>query len=148
MASALIAPLASADPEAEPVVDTAEAAPAPPEGAPPPEPAARSDLVESSPPATTKSPDGWTLTVSAKDETQRVIQPLTTAISTREYEVGGLFNAKHGPGPDEDDPPEGTLEVGYQIGCGIDMSTSNGVVMSGSLGFTPGLGVARPRYRP
>jgi hypothetical protein len=145
MASALIVPIASADPEAEPVVEAAETAPAPPEGAPPegappPEPPPV-ELVESSPPATTKSPDGWTLTVSAKDETQRVIQPLTTAVSTREYEVGGVFNASM-TGPEEDEAPEGTLEVGYQIGCGIDMSTSNGVVMSGSLGFTPGLGIA------
>ncbi len=141
--SALIAPSASADPEIEPVVEAAESVPAPeavppPDGAPPAE--GPVDLVASSPPATTKSPDGWTLTVSAKDETQRVIQPLTTAISTREYEVGGVFNAKM-EGPEEADPPEGTLEVGYQIGCGIDMSTSNGVVMSGSLGFSPGLGL-------
>ena len=140
VACTLIAPLASADPEAEPIADAAspEAAAAPlPEGA-----AALGieNLVESSPPATTKSPDGWTLNVSAKDETQMVIQPLTTAISTREYEVGGLFNASM-TGPAEDEPPQGTLEVGYQIGCGIDMSTSNGVVMSGSLGFTPGLGL-------
>src|SRR3954464_1980782 len=145
MASVLIVPIASADPEVEPVVDTAETAAAPPggalpPGAPPPEPPPV-ELVESSPPAITKSPDGWTLTVSAKDETQRVIQPLTTAISTREYEVGGLFNAKM-EGPDEAASPEGSFEVGYQIGCGIDMSTSNGVVMSGSLGFSPGLGIA------
>jgi hypothetical protein len=143
VAFALLAPVASADPEVEPVVDTAETLPAPPEGAPPPEgvpPEGPVDLVESSPPANTKSPDGWALTVSAKDETQRVIQPLTTAVSTREYEVGGLFNAKM-EGPEEADAPEGTFEVGYQIGCGIDMSTSNGVVMSGSLGLTPGLGI-------
>ncbi len=140
MASVLIVPIASADPEAEPVVDTAEAAPAPPDGAVPDGPPPPVELVESSPPATSKSPDGWTLTVSAKDETQQVIAPLTTAISTREYEVGGLFNAKM-EGPGEADPPEGTFEVGYQIGCGIDMSTSNGVVMSGSLGFSPGLGL-------
>jgi hypothetical protein len=144
VACTVIAPLASADPQVEPVVDAAETAPAPegtppPEGAPPAE--GQVDLVESSPPATTKSPDGWTLTVSAKDETQRVIQPLTTAVSTREYEVGGVFNAKM-EGPEEADPPKGTFEVGYQIGCGIDMSTSNGVVMSGSLGFSPGLGLA------
>jgi hypothetical protein len=137
--SALLAPSASADPEADPVVDAAATVPAP-DGAPPGEPGPV-DLVESSPPATTKSPDGWTLTVSAKDETQRVIQPLTTAISTREYEVGGLFNAKM-EGPEGAEAPEGTFEVGYQIGCGIDMSTSNGVVMSGSLGFSPGLGLA------
>ena len=140
MASALIVPIASADPEAEPVVGTAETAPAPPDGALPDGAPPPVELVESSPPATSKSPDGWTLTVSAKDETQQVIAPLTTAISTREYEVGGLFNAKM-EGPGEADPPEGTFEVGYQIGCGIDMSTSNGVVMSGSLGFSPGLGL-------
>ncbi len=140
VASALITPAASADPEAEHIEVAAEASPPPPDAAPPTE-EGPVDLVESSPPATTKSPDGWTLTVSAKDETQRVIQPLTTAISTREYEVGGVFTASMS-GPGEDERPEGTLEVGYQIGCGIDMSTSNGVVMSGSLGLTPGLGLA------
>lgn len=122
-----------AEPEIEPVVADApppEAAPPPPEG-----------FVESSPPATTKSPDGWTLTLSAKDETQLVIAPLTTAVSTREYEVGGIFNGSL-TGPEEDEPPQGTLEVGYQIGCGIDMSTSNGVVMTGSIGLNPGLALA------
>jgi hypothetical protein len=122
----LTIPLASADPASEPVVDAPvpEAAPAEPA---PAEPApVLVGLVESSPLATTKSPDGWTLNLSAKDETQVVIQPLTTAISTREYEVGGVFNASMA-GPEEAEPPHGTLEVGYQIGCGIDMSTSNGV---------------------
>ena len=137
MASALIVPIASADPEAEPVVDTAEAAPAPPDGAVPDGPPPPVELVESSPPATSKSPDGWTLTVSAKDETQQVIAPLTTAISTREYEVGGLFNAKM-EGPGEADPPEGTFEVGYQIGCGISL---NVVKLNGSAGITPVLGM-------
>jgi MspA len=132
-------PVASAQPEPGPVAVDApgpEAAAAPPEAAPP-----VPNLVESSPPATTTSPDGWTLTLSAKDETQMVIAPLTTAISTREYEVGGLFNGSL-TGPEEEEPPHGTLEVGYQIGCGIDMSTSNGVVMSGSIGLTPGLALA------
>jgi MspA len=31
--------------------------------------------------------------------------------------------------------------VGYQIGCGIDMSTSNGVTLTGSIGMTPSLGI-------
>jgi hypothetical protein len=139
----LTIPLASADPAVEPVVDAPppEAAPAEQAAAEPPPPPEIPGLVASSPPATTKSPDGWTLTVSAKDETQVPIQPLTTAISTREYEVGGVFNASM-TGPEEAEPPQGTLEVGYQIGCGIDMSTSNGVVMSGSIGMTPGLGLA------
>jgi len=135
VAFTLIAPQASADPDSDQVVNAAaDAADAPTEVGP-------DGLVESSPPVSKKSPDGWTLNISAKDETQVVIQPLTTAISTREYEVGGTFNASM-TGPEEDKPPHGTFEVGYQIGCGIDMSTSNGVVMSGSLGFSPGLGLA------
>lgn len=113
--AALIAPSASADPEAEPIEVAAEAVPAPPDGATPPE-EGPVDRVESSPPATTKSPDGWTLTVSAKDETQRVIQPLTTAVSTREYEVGGVFNAPM-KGPEDAEPPEGSL--GRTPGLGL-----------------------------
>ena len=83
-------PMASAEPEVEPVAadaPPAEVAPPPPEAAP-----VDDGRVESSPPKVTNSPDGWTLTVSAKDETQRVTAPLTTAISTREYEVGGIYS--------------------------------------------------------
>ena len=126
-------PAASADPETE--VASADA-PAP-EAAP-----ADDGRVESSPPKTTNSPDGWTLTVSARDETQRVIAPLTTAISTREYEVGGICSGVL-IGPEEgDEGARGTLEVGYQIGCGIDMSTSNGVSLTGTVGLNPTIGVA------
>lgn len=133
----LAAPVASAEPEVEPVAADAPPPPPPPE----PEGAPVDDgRVESSPPKTTKSPDGWTLTVSAKDETQRVIAPLTTAVSSREYEVGGTYNGSLA-GPEESEPPQGTLEVGYQIGCGIDMSTSNGVTLTGSVGITPSLGL-------
>src|SRR5215207_4214713 len=131
VASALMAPSASADPEVEPVVEAAETAPAP-QGVPPEGPV---DLVESSPPATTTTPDGWTLTVSAKDETQRVIAPLTTAISSREYEVGGIFSGSLTAPEGQDETPHGTLEAGYQIGCGIDMTTSNGVTLTGSVGM-------------
>jgi hypothetical protein len=93
--------------------------------------------VMSTPPATTKSPDGWTLTISAKDELQMPNAPLTTAISSREYTVGGVFNgALDGPG----DMPKGVFEVGYQIGCGIDMSTSNGVSLTGTVGGNASLG--------
>ncbi|MCB0932415.1 MAG: MspA family porin [Mycobacterium sp.] len=94
--------------------------------------------VVSAPPATTKAPDGWTLTVSSKDETQTPVAPLTTALSTREYVVGGVFNgAMKGPGGGT---PEGIFEVGYQIGCGIDMSTSNGVSLTGTAGIQPSIG--------
>jgi hypothetical protein len=135
---ALAMPIASAEPDVEPV--TADAPPAE-VALPPPEAAPVDDgRVESSPPKTTNSPDGWTLTLSAKDEVQRVIAPLTTAISSREYEVGGTYNGSL-VGPEENEPPEGTLEVGYQIGCGIDMSTSNGVSLTGTMGLNPSIGL-------
>ena len=64
------------------------------------------------------------------------VAPLTTATSSREYLASGIFvGSLIGPGP-----PRGELEVGYEIGCGIDMSTSNGVTMAGSQGSTPSLG--------
>jgi hypothetical protein len=130
----LAAPVASAEPDVESVavnVQSAEAAPV------------DDGRVESSPPKTTHSPDGWTLTMSARDETQRITAPLTTAISTREYEVGGIYSGSLvGPEDgDEDEGAQGTLEVGYQIGCGIDMSTSNGVSLTGTVGLNPSIGV-------
>jgi MspA len=126
-------PIASADPDTAPVVAEVPA----PQAAPPPPP--DDGRVESSPPATTTTPDGWTLTLSARDEIQRTTAPLTTAISSREYEVGGIFSGAL-TGPESPDPPEGTLEVGYQIGCGIDMSTSNGVSLTGTMGLNPSIG--------
>lgn len=124
------APVAPADPANPSIVPVAATGP----GAPP----ADDGRVASSPPATTKSPDGWTLTVSAKDELQRPVAPLTTAISTREYEVSGVFNGKLVGGDGE--TPSGVFEVGYQIGCGIDMSTANGVSLTGTAGVNPSIG--------
>ena len=119
--SLALAPSTSADPEVEPA---AEAAP-PADGS-----------VPSNPAATVTTPDGWTLVLGAKDEMQVPVQPLTTAVSSREYLASGIFVASL-VGPEE---PRGDLEVGYEIGCGIDMSTSNGVTMAGSQGITPSLG--------
>jgi len=92
-------------------------------------------------PATTKTPDGWTLTLSSKDEMMLPVAPLTTAVSSREYLASGTFNgALSGPGDSR-----GTLEVGYEIGCGIDMSTSGpGVTLTGSAGLTPAIGLTGP----
>lgn len=123
-----LSPTAHAQPNAEP--------PSPASATAPPE----NGAVLSPPAATTTTPDGWTLTVGAEKETQRPIAPLTTAISTREYEVGGVFTASLA-GPEEDAPPKGVLTVGYQIGCGIDMSTSNGVAITGTAGINSSLGV-------
>jgi hypothetical protein len=78
--------------------------------------------------------------IGGKDETQKPNAPLTTAISSREYVVGGTYNGSL-VGPDDGEGPKGTTEVGYQIGCGIDMSTSNGVTVSGSIGVTPSVGL-------
>lgn len=91
-------------------------------------------------PATVTTPDGWTLTLGARDESQIPVSPLTTATSSREYLASGTFAATLS-GPEE---PRGVLEVGYEIGCGIDMSTSNGVTMAGSGGVTPSLGLSGP----
>jgi hypothetical protein len=143
---ALAPPHAFADPDDGEVEQVAvegappEAAPAdvapPPEAAPPPPDDGR---VESSPPASTSTPDGWTLTLAAQNETQMITAPLTTAISTREYVVGGTYNAVLTVPEDAEEEPHGTLEVGYQIGCGIDMSTSNGVSLTGTMGVSPQL---------
>lgn len=132
---ALSAPVAGADPEPDPAT-VPVAAEAPPEAAPPVD----DGRVVSPPPQVTKTPDGWTLTLSAKDETQTPSAPLTTALSSREYVVGGTYNGLL-VGPGDAAEPGGTIEVGYQIGCGIDMSTSNGVSLTGTAGLNPSIGV-------
>jgi MspA len=115
-----------------------DAPPPPPQAAPPPPPV--EGAVESTPPAVTDTPDGWKLTLSAKDETQAPIPPLTTALSSREYVVGGTYSGSL-VGPGDGDEPRGTLEVGYEIGCDIDMSTSNGVSLTGTIGANPTIGL-------
>ena len=120
--SVTIAPLSRADPDSDP--------------APPAAVLPADGRVPSSDPATVKTPDGWTLGLGARDEMQVPVPPLTTAISSREYLASGIFVGSL-IGPEE---PRGQLEVGYQIGCGIDMSTSNGVTMAGSAGIIPSLG--------
>ncbi|BBZ69352.1 hypothetical protein MPRS_04450 [Mycobacterium paraseoulense] len=122
--SVISAPPAAADPDAENVAATA----GPPDDA----------LVPSSDPVTFTTPEGWTLTLAAKDESQVPIAPLTTAVSSREYLARGTFFGSL----DGLEQPRGLLEVGYEIGCGIDMSTSNGVTIAGSAGVSPGLGLA------
>jgi hypothetical protein len=93
--------------------------------------------VVSTPPATTTAPDGSALTISAKDETQMAVAPLTTAISSRAYVVGGVFR---GSVADFEETPEGVFQVGYEIGCGIDMSTSGGVLLNGNGGLNASIG--------
>ena len=137
--AALMATAAPASAEPDPAtpdpmatVAAAEAG-APIEAAPPVD----DGKVASTPPATTKAPDGTTLTISAKDEIQMPAAPLTTAISTREYVVGGVYN---GMVKGSEETPEGVFEVGYQIGCGIDMSTGGGVLIGANGGANASLG--------
>ena len=115
------APATGADPDA---------APPPPEAAP-----AAEGALPSNPPAILKTPDGWTLGLGARDEQQVPVAPLTTALSSREYLASGIFVGSLS-GPTQ---PQGMLEVGYEIGCGIDMSTSDGVTIGGTAGITPGV---------
>lgn len=116
--------LASADPvPADPEVATPVAVTVSPAATPP----AVEGRVASSPPSTSTL-EGVTLAISAKNETQMPVLPLTTAISTREYVVGGVFTGSITGSA----APEGIFEVGYQIGCGIDMSTGGGVLLGGN----------------
>ena len=119
--SVISAPPAAADPDAE---NAAAAVAAPDEG-----------QVPSSDPVTYTTPEGWNLTLGAKDETLVPIAPLTTAVSSREYLTRGTFFGSL----DGLEQPRGLLEVGYEIGCGIDMSTSNGVTIAGSAGVSRAL---------
>lgn len=119
------APLASAQPPTPPPAPPAEpvANPAP---APPPDPG----LVQSAPPQVVTTPDGWTLTLAATNESQVAVPPLTTALSSREYLTAGTFSGViEGSGSTE--LGGGTLEVGYQIGCGINLDK---VSLSGDIG--------------
>lgn len=72
--------------------------------------------VASEVPGIAKTLDGRTITVAAKDETQLPIAPLTTSLSSRDWLVGGTFT-----GETTGSVAGGTLEVGYQIGCGVEM---------------------------
>ena len=127
-ASAALAVIASLSPVVPALADPGPGEPdmAAPVIAAAPAPVADS-RVASSPPSTSTL-EGVTLTISAKDETQTAVAPLTTAVSTREYVVGGVFTGSITGSA----APEGIFEVGYQIGCGIDMSTSGGVLVGGN----------------
>ena len=61
-------------------------------------------------------------------------------MSSREYVVGGTYTGI-AAGSRRGGAAGGTLEVGYEIGCGIDMSTSNGVSLTGTMGINPSIGL-------
>ncbi|WP_445166324.1 MspA family porin [Mycolicibacterium sp. Dal123E01] len=112
-------PLALADPADPAAPPVADAGPPPDNG-----------VVASEVPGIAKTPDGRTLTVLAKDETQLPVAPLTTSLSSRDWVVGGTFT-----GTTTGAVSGGTLESGYQIGCGVEMDK---VKLNGSIGATLG----------
>lgn len=82
----------------------------------PPPPAVA--VVPSSPPATAKSTDGWTLAISANSESLTPVPPLEPALATRDFIVSGLFiGTLRGPSQKTTPTPSGSFEVGYQIQC-------------------------------
>jgi MspA len=114
------APLAIADPpDPGPVAPAADAGPPPDTGA-----------VASEVPGIAHTQDGRTLTVAGKDETQLPVAPLTTALSSRDWMVGGTFT-----GQVTGSVNGGSLEAGYQIGCGIAMDK---IKLNGSIGISTG----------
>ncbi len=133
-----------------------------PESAPPiadPEAARPVDTgaVASGEPGTLRTREGWILAVAAKDETQLPVSPLTTALSSREYLVGGTFvGAIQGAGTTK--LTEGVLEAGYQIGCGInaaevDLRFGGGITPQISSAGVPSIGgnafaQVRPSLKP
>jgi MspA len=116
----------------------AAAQPPPPPGdaGPPPD----NGVVASAPPGVVTTPDGWVLTVTATDETQLPVAPLTTAVSSREYLVGGTFTGTV-TGSGKTTLNGGVLEAGYQIGCGIELGQ---VRLIGQAGATLNFNIANP----
>ena len=122
------APLANAEPDAAP-------APPPPGGVPVEAPP--NGPVPSAAPGVLNTPDGWTMTVAGTEESMEAVAPLTTALSSREYLVDGTFTgAIKGGGNTK--LAGGTLEAGYQIGCGI---VGGPVELTGGVGLTPTLAI-------
>jgi MspA len=123
------APLALADPPPPaPVVPAADSAPPP--GGP-------NGPVPSGPPGVLRTPDGWTLTVTGVNESMEPVAPLTGALSSREYLVDGTFTGSV-TGGGSTKLGGGTLEAGYQIGCGI---LADDIESISSAGITPGVGI-------
>ena len=122
---AAVAPIAAAEPPPPPVDPAALDAPPPVDNG----------VVASNPPAVVVTPDGWVLTVAATNESELPIAPLTTAASSREYLVGGTFTGTV-TGGGSTALSGGTLEAGYQIGCGIELGQ---VRLIGQAGINVGL---------
>jgi hypothetical protein len=108
--------------------------PAVPAGDPGPPP--DNGVVPSGPPGIAHASEGRTLTVVAKDETQLPVAPLTTSLSSRDWLVGATFT-----GTGMGSAKGGSLEVGYQIGCAIEMDK---IKLNGAIGLGTGAATFAP----
>jgi hypothetical protein len=124
------APLALADPPPDPNIAPAA------NGAPPP-PGGPAGPVPSAPPGVLKTPDGWVLNVVGQNESMEPVAALTGAPTSREYIVDGSFTGSV-TGGGSTKLAGGSLEAGYQIGCGI---TQDDIESITSAGITPGLAI-------
>jgi hypothetical protein len=124
------APLAFADDPPPSVVPAGDAAPAP--GGPGP-----AGPVPSAPPGVLKTPDGYTLTVQGAAESMEPVAALTGAPTSREYLVDGSFSGSV-TGSGGPKLAGGSLEAGYQIGCGISQDDIESII---SAGITPSIGI-------
>ncbi|MEI7519519.1 MAG: MspA family porin [Mycobacteriaceae bacterium] len=123
------APQVLADPPADPsVAPVANAAPAP--GAP-------VAPISSAAPGSLTTPDGWVLAVSASNESIEPVASLTNSPWSREYLVDASFLGTV-TGSGKTKLAGGSMEVGYQIGCGI---TQDDIESISTGGVTPGLGI-------
>lgn len=126
------APRGLADPLVDPVVQPAGSAPPHnPTAQDPtaPVPGAPTAPIVSGKAGTLTTPDGWVLSVRAKNESIEPVAPLTNSPWSREYLVDGSFEGTI-TGAGTTKLAGGTLEAGYQIGCGIsqdDIESISGV---------------------
>ena len=118
------APLALADPP-----------PAPGDAAPPP--GGPAGPVPSGPPGVLTTPDGWVLNVVGSKESMEPVAALTGAPTSREYIVDGQFDGSV-TGAGGPKLTGGSLEAGYQIGCGIIQDDIESI---SSAGLTIGAGL-------
>lgn len=123
------APQVLADPPADPSV-----APVANSG---PVPEAPNAPMPSGTPGTLSTPDGWVLAVSAKDESIEPVASLTNSPWSREYLVDGTFLGTV-TGGGKTKLTGGSLEAGYQIGCGIIQDDIESIT---SAGIVPGIGI-------
>lgn len=128
IAATAAAPQALAEPAADPTVAPVANAAQAPEPVPG-EPAAP---IISAAPGKLTTPDGWVLTVQATKESMEPVASLTNSPWSREYLVDGSFEGTV-TGGGKTKLTGGTLEAGYQIGCGIvqddieSISTATGI---------------------